>query len=657
MSYLDIGLSAIRSNQVALQTIGHNIANAGTAGYHRQQVVLADRLPITVQGLTRGTGVDVSRIQRLAQQAIEASLAQHESFRATSSARGEIWRSMETVLLPGAGSLDAALSQLFGALEQLGGSPQEPALQQQLVASASSLADSFNRAWTGLEKVASQLATRIGDGVAEVNQLSAEIVSLSERIRFELARQQTPNDLLDRRDQLLSELAQLVDVDRRPTDRPGEVLTAAGGTLLLARGAEPLALTGSSRQSLSLMLADTGQPVRPSEGELAGFLSSFTDVKRIQGDLVNWFESLRQRFDELQATGLGSDGPLQRTESSRPIASAAVRLDQLSLPTKLQAGNVFVTVTNSTTQQRTTHAVAIDPTTDTLDDVATRLNAIIGLRAIWDGEAGQFRLFADSGFGFDFAGRIDSQPTTTSVTGSAAASVEGAYAGASNVNWRITAVNSGDVGMSQPLHLEVRDAATGDLLRTVDAGLEYGIGQPIDLGEGVQLRLTSGSLLSGDEWTVSLVSDADETGLLAALGINSFFSGNQPGPIQVQSTLLQRPDRLALSRSGLSGETENLSRWIAWRDAPSNELGGQTSGDWLASMVGRVGLETQAAARETEHVDALTGQWRSERDAVSGVDVNEEMLAMLRHQQAYQSIAKFVASVNETMQSLFELTR
>ena len=79
MKSFDIGLSALRAQQQTLSVLGNNLANAATPGYHRQRVELANRAPLENDNLHVGTGVDVTRITRLRNSAIETALMRKTS--------------------------------------------------------------------------------------------------------------------------------------------------------------------------------------------------------------------------------------------------------------------------------------------------------------------------------------------------------------------------------------------------------------------------------------------------------------------------------------------------------------------------------------------------------------------------------------------------
>ncbi|MFG0334813.1 MAG: flagellar basal body rod C-terminal domain-containing protein, partial [Maioricimonas sp. JB049] len=276
-----------------------------------------------------------------------------------------------------------------------------------------------------------------------------------------------------------------------------------------------------------------------------------------------------------------------------------------------------------------------------------------GLNAIVDAGTGKLSIAAGTGYRFDFAGHLDQQPETTAITGSAAPSIGGLYTGSDNSLWTVTATGTGEVGFTPALQLEVRDAATGELVETFDVGNGYEAGQPLEIANGVTLALDSGTINSGDSFAVSALAHPDETGLLSALGIRSFFTGTAAGDLEVSPALRDDPTRLATSRSGLPGDTSILNRFVQLRD--ERLIGNETLEGQLGDMTGRAGFAVQAVRAEIEQLSSIGGRLQAEQVAKSGVDPNEELLMMLEYQRSYQVAARFVTSVDQTLNEVLAL--
>lgn len=206
MIHLNIGLSALRTSQTALNTIANNIANATTEGYRRQEVI-QEALPGTVDGAGHsvGAGVDIGQIRRLYDVSVERALTGNTSYLADAEARLDTLDDIELLLTPASGSLHSEISEFFTYAEQLAASPSDNVLRSQFLNAADGVAREINRLAEGFAELQADLHDQIESDVARVNELAANIAEVNQEIRVAQATGSTPNTLLDRRDQLIRE--------------------------------------------------------------------------------------------------------------------------------------------------------------------------------------------------------------------------------------------------------------------------------------------------------------------------------------------------------------------------------------------------------------------------------------------------------------------
>src|SRR5207244_3165776 len=159
------------------------------------------------------------------------------------------------------------------------------------------------------------------------------------------------------------------------------------------------------------------------------------------------------------ARGLGLSGPSTVLYGQRAVSATTVPLAQAGLAFPPRAGTLSISVTDLATGQRTLHQVNVDPSTQSLQALATAISAIPRLQAIADSQTGKLTLLAQPGFGFDFAGRLSTAPDSQAITGTATPTVGGSYSGAANDAFTFTVVGSGTVGASNNLTLEARNSA------------------------------------------------------------------------------------------------------------------------------------------------------------------------------------------------------
>src|SRR3989338_1302156 len=170
-SVLNLGKNSLAQNQVALQTIAHNIANAGVEGYSRQESI-AVNTPPTQHGFGfLGTGVRVDTIRQAADRFLNGQIvgikAEFEAFKA----RSEAMKLAETFLNEGASNtgISSSLVRFFQAAEALSARPEGAPERTDFVNAASNLAPVFNTTAASLQDLQVQADRNIVRGVAEMN--------------------------------------------------------------------------------------------------------------------------------------------------------------------------------------------------------------------------------------------------------------------------------------------------------------------------------------------------------------------------------------------------------------------------------------------------------------------------------------------------------
>jgi flagellar hook-associated protein 1 FlgK len=82
-----------------------------------------------------------------------------------------------------------------------------------------------------------------------------------------------------------------------------------------------------------------------------------------------------------------------------------------------------------------------------------------------------------------------------------------------------------------------------------------------------------------------------------------------------------------------------------------------TLNDYLATVVGQIGRQVANARTESDRQVAMTNQLTLQRESVSGVSIDEEMINLVKYQMAYTAAAKLCVTVNEMLDTLMEMVR
>ncbi len=147
---------------------------------------------------------------------------------------------------------------------------------------------------------------------------------------------------------------------------------------------------------------------------------------------------------------------------------------------------------------------------------------------------------------------------------------------------------------------------------------------------------------------------ADSAGLLSSLGINSLFVGGDAATLKVSGDLLGNADRLATSGSGQPGDSGNLQRLVALRDAPLMPNGTTLSGDFLQTLAD-IGADVQGLTQQQDTNQVLSDRLEQQRQGVSGVDSNEEMVNLLKYQRMFQIASKYINVLNDAYNELLSI--
>ncbi|MES9922598.1 MAG: flagellar hook-associated protein FlgK [Candidatus Thiodiazotropha endolucinida] len=232
MSILSIGVSGLIANRHALDTTGHNISNVNTEGYSRQRIDFNTREPFLSPAGYLGTGVESSEIQRQYDSFVAGQM--RTSLTVSSDLRayyGEAQRLDDLVADPDAG-IQPTIQNFFDALQGLADDPTSIPARQLVLTEAESMADRFHYFNQQFDDTRTRINGQIGYNVGEINRLAQNIADINADIK--LAYGSTPNDLLDKRDQLVNELSEQVDIQiLQQTDGAYNVFIGRGQPLVM----------------------------------------------------------------------------------------------------------------------------------------------------------------------------------------------------------------------------------------------------------------------------------------------------------------------------------------------------------------------------------------------------------------------------------------
>ena len=162
------------------------------------------------------------------------------------------------------------------------------------------------------------------------------------------------------------------------------------------------------------------------------------------------------------------------------------------------------------------------------------------------------------------------------------------------------------------------------------------------------------SINTSDANTQVTFSD-DTSGTLASLGVNTFFTGTDSTNIGVNSTVSQNLDYLAAGQNGDSSDNTAALAISKLGDTAVTGLGGQSVNQAYQDMVNTVATKAKSATDNATATADVSTTLDSQRENLSGVDLDEETVNLMTAQRAFQGSARVISTVNTLMDELMNL--
>ncbi|WP_409242563.1 flagellar hook-associated protein FlgK [Enterobacter hormaechei] len=375
-SLINSAMSGLSAAQSALNTVSNNISSYNVAGYTRQTTILGASNSTLTGGGWVGNGVYVSGVQREYDAFITNQLRAAQNQSSGLTTRYQQMSKIDDVLSDTTNSLSANLQDFFKSLQTLVSNAEDPAARQTVLGKADGLVNQFKTNDQYLRDQDAQVNTAISTSVDQINNYAKQIANLNDQISrlTGVGAGASPNELLDQRDQLVSELNKIVGVDVTVQDSGTYNISIANGyTLVQGSNASQLAAVKSSadpaRTTIAYVDAAAGN-VEISEkqittGSLGGLLTFRSqDLDQARNSLNQMALAFADAMNTQHQAGFDANG--DKGGKLFDFGSPAV----LSNGKNTGSASVTATMTDSTKVQATNYKVEYNGT----DWTITRLS-------------------------------------------------------------------------------------------------------------------------------------------------------------------------------------------------------------------------------------------------------------------------------------------
>ncbi len=641
-------ISALLAFQRAIATTSHNIGNVDTEGYSVQRTELATRPGQQSAVGFIGKGVEVATVRRMRNDFLEVQMRENTSTFEYFDVLHGLASRVDSLLGDPDTGLNPSINEFFKAVEGVANDPTSVAARGVLIGSAQSLAGKFNLIDQNLVQLQDQLDGELRGVVTEINSLGGAIADLNREIIFarSQASGQPPNDLLDRRDQLILELSERVSVS---------TISMGDGSISISIGnGQPLVIGFQSR-SLSV----NTDPFDPSRLEVA-FDDGNAISDTLTGGRIGALLGSRELVLDPTLNGLGhvalglAESFNQQHQLGQDLEGLlgqaffrAAGPEVLSHPNNTTSNDPTVSVQDASSLTASDYLLRFDGAVWSLTDRSTEQTVTMtgtGTDAdpfVADGLSISVQLVGATA-GDDY--RFVIQPTRGAARGigvnvadpnrvAAAVPLRGVSATGNVGTGSITAVAVTD-SASVPL-----SANGGDITLTFDANA---------LGPGVP-----GFAVSGGPGGTLAYDPATESA-----GKTFVFAPPFDGISVAVAGTPQAGDSLVVTDNvnGV-GDNRNALLLAELRNAATLLGGSATFQDAYNRLVGDIGVTTRQAEIGRDTQDSARALIAASRESFSGVNLDEEAANLVRFQQAYQASARVIGVANELFQELIGAVR
>ena len=307
---LSIGLSGAKAARVALDVTAQNIANAGTDGYVRRSVSLAEVASTGYEGTVRDVSLSGVRVDNVVRNA--------DAFRQSEVRRTGSDTARADAEVSGVGNAEAALEQsgvypaitgFESAVQKLNENPVDTSLRSSVIEAARTMGSTFQIAAKEMDAVGTGLRFQASDGVTQVNRIAGELARTNLRLARAADASSDQTALLDQRDKLLSDLSQYGDITTSlASDGSVAVTLGDAATTPLVSGGSTTTLAMATAPDGTIGFTLGANPVSLTGGALAGHALALDKLTQLHGDLDTLAKAIVKTVNDVQAAGTARDG-------------------------------------------------------------------------------------------------------------------------------------------------------------------------------------------------------------------------------------------------------------------------------------------------------------------------------------------------------------
>ncbi len=629
---IGIALGGLKAAQLGLNAASHNISNAATPGYTRQDIIQAANTPRFTGSGYIGQGVHVQTVRRNYNEFLEGQLRYNQSQGSFYDTRLDQIKQINDLLADPRAGLSPALESFFGAAQDLSSRPGDAAARQSFLSASQALATRIRDTDQRLAAARVDSNEQIRASVSAINALSTQIADINRQIVLANSNgsgQQIANDLLDKRDALIRDLTQQANANVVAQD-DGSINVFLGTGQVVVAGAQSFQLSvrrGEFDAGDVEVGVQTGasfvkfQSADISGGTLGGLLAfREQNLAPAQNAVGRIALGLAESVNAQHRLGQDRNGALGGNYFSvaQPQAIASVANTGTAA-----IGATIADLTQVTTSDYRLKYDGSNYTLTRLSDGTTQTFA--SLPQTVDG------LTLQISSGTPAAGdQFEIQPTR-----------------AAAATFRALVTDPNKIAASAPILAAVGSANTGT--GRVSAGQVVGPNVNPNLTQPVTITFTSPTTFN-----VTGTGTGNPTGVAYTPGASISYNG---WTIEVSGAPAGGDTFTVTANTNAAGDNRNMIKLAAIQTQPLLEGASTTLQGAFGQLVSRVGNETREIEVGSQAQASLVELTQQAQQAASGVNLDEEAAKLLQYQQAYQAAGRVIGIAQGLFDELLSIMR
>lgn len=668
---LNIGLTGLNAAQGQLSTTSHNITNAGTPGYNRQTVVQTTLDPLFSGAGFFGQGTRITAVEREYSQFLENQVLSADNRRIEYATYAGQISQINNLLADATVGLSPAMQEFFAGVQEVAANPTSVPARQSLISTASAMVSRFQALDERITEVRNGVEGQIRVAVDSINVLADKIGEMNRQIVVaQAAGAGVPaNDLLDRRNHLISELNQLIKVSTVDNgDGQVNVFVGSGQPLVLGQIVSNLGTTQAQndprRQDIVLVAQNGAEVLLPERvltggelGGLLGFRRDSLDVAQNQLGLIAL--SLTTEFNRIHQLGVDLDGVMGQAFFNvpaphiMPSSGVVVGIDPAQV-SQLTASDYQLSFDG------TNYTIANRNTGESLSSAGPAFT-FQGLTVDVTGAtlaAGETALIQPTRFASRDLALAISDPRKVAAGNPVSVAAPVSNAGSGKLDNIVlldrTGLADGPGAHFGEFRLQYAAApANAFSVQVFDSGLNQWVAAPDLTIE--RYDQASGSYLPGGAYVPASI---DSSGVQFRISHTDgwSFEMKASGAVAGGDVFNFAPTEVGIADNRNAVRLGALQTEKVMLGA-NGGVGTATFQSAYSQMVSAIGNKTREVQVGEQTQTSLLRQATDQRDALSGVNLDEEAANLIRYQQAYQASAQVMSIAQRLFDEVLGIAR